>query len=308
MIATAEGLLLTTSQVAQLLRAHPSSVKRWCNEGELPFAKTEGGHRRIHLRDALQLARSRDIATFLDPFAPYEGHVWSAVADIAAGRGFYTLNSLALGWAMRGYAERVGQLYGDLLRLGQPPMHDVFDEGIRELMRLVGEAWRDGRLRVGEEHLTSQSILEALIRFRLEMPTASRNGRGVPPPRRAVVGCMEGVQHQLGAMCARLSLEREGWEVLYLGPDVPVEELAAVQRSREAELLCVSFAGVGSIGDVRRCVRILGEFYRPAQPYSLVLGGSVEDELDLPPKPFKEVVLVESSKKFVSWLSMREAS
>lgn len=303
LVVTSDSLLLTTAQVAGLLGAHPSSVKRWCNDGELRFSKTDGGHRRIHLRDAIELARSRDIGTFLDPFVPYEGHVWSAVADIEHGRGFYALNSLALGWAMRGHAERVGRLYEELLRTGRASMHDVFDEGLRELMRLVGEAWRDGRLRVGEEHLTSQSILEALVRFRAHMPATSRGGRGSSPARRAVVGCMEGVQHQLGAMCARLSLEREGWDVLYLGPDVPVEEFAAVQRSREAGLVCVSFAGVGAMGEVRRCLRILGEFYRKTHPYSLVLGGDIDQEVDVAPQPFERLDFVRSSKEFVAWLT-----
>ena len=38
---------LTTTQAAQLAAVAPSTVKRWADQGILPFFRTAGGHRRI---------------------------------------------------------------------------------------------------------------------------------------------------------------------------------------------------------------------------------------------------------------------
>lgn len=79
----------------------------------------------------------------------------------------------------------------------------------------------------------------------------------------------------MGSMCARILLEKRGWDVYYLGADVPVEDFAALQKSRKADLVCVSFSPPATGADMRRCVRILSEFYDARSPYSLALGGDV---------------------------------
>ncbi|MDT8342437.1 MAG: excisionase family DNA-binding protein [Longimicrobiales bacterium] len=286
-------LFLTTSQVADLLDVHGSTVKRWCNEGELAFEKTGGGHRRIHLSDALALARARDIPTFLAPFAPYEGHVWSAVGEAADAGSFQRVHALAMGWLMRGRVERLGNLFLELARHPRIPFSRFADDAVGGFMRQIGDAWRSGQLRVGEEHMLSERIIEVLHRHRSEVrvpvdaPAGAAPAGGSPaggPPAggagRAVVGSMEGVRHSLGALCVRLGLERLGWEVVYLGADVPVEDFAAMQVAREASLVAVSFAPPGAGADMKRCVRILAEFYQRERPYALALGGQVDDEPD----------------------------
>ena len=134
-------LFLTTSQVAELLGVHPSTVKRWCNDEELHYEKTEGGHRRIHLKDALDLAREREIRTFLAPFSPYEGHVWSAVAEVVDGGSYERVHTLAMGWLRRGKTDRLGQLFLELGRHPDIPLPPFCDLGIGGFMRHVGEAW-----------------------------------------------------------------------------------------------------------------------------------------------------------------------
>ena len=275
-------LYLTTSQVADLLSVHPSTVKRWCNDGELVYDKTGGGHRRIHLTDALELANSRQIDTFLAPFSPYEGHVWTAVHEVVESGSFERLHALAMGWLLRGQTDRLHQLFLELGRHPQVPFAAFCDQGIRGFMYDVGEAWRSGQLRVGEEHQLTASLFEVLIELRQDILREGRmriNGTGIP--KVAVVGSMEGDRHNLGALCIRLTLERQGWKVHYLGADVPVEDFSAIQRSRGASLVGVSFAPPSTGADMKRCIRILSEFYDAAHPYALALGGQLAESVDL---------------------------
>ena len=298
-------LLLTTTQVADFLSVHPSTVKRWCNEGDLAFDTTEGGHRRLHLHDVVSLSRERSISTFLDPFSPYEGHVWTAVNEAVAGGSFKRVRSLAMGWLVRGDVRRVSALFAALERRPGLPFARFCDEAVRGFMEEVGETWRSGRLRVGEEHLASEALMEVLLRMRdVDRPWGASNGSARPV---AIVGSMEGVRHTLGGLCVRLLLERRGWEVLFLGADVPVEDFAAMQRSRDAELVCVSFAPPNSAADMKRAVRILGEFYKPSQPYTLVLGGlpSEEPYLDDVGVPFRELGIFRSVAAFEAALDSK---
>ncbi len=292
-------LFLTTTQVADLLDVHPSSVKRWCNDGELSVDKTEGGHRRIHLQEALELARVRGIDTYLAPFSPYEGHVWTAVRRVVDDGAFDRVHSLAMGWLARGHLRRLARLY---LELGRHPDVDFAafcDEGIRGFMRQIGDAWREGRLRVGEEHMASEALVETLLGLRSVGDGDATLERGDSMPA-AIVGAMEGDRHHLGALCVRLLLERKGWRVYFLGADVPVEDFSAVQRSRGADLVCISFAPPNTGADMKRCVRILGEFYDPAHPFALALGGDVEQApvLDDMTLPFDELEIFDSIRAF----------
>lgn len=286
------SLTLTSTEAADLLGVHPSTVKRWCNGGELPSAKTEGGHRRIHLEEAQALARSRGIETVLSPFHPYEPHVWSALRAVEEEGSFRRFLTLAMGWVHRAQLRRLGHLVEAVARQEGVPFHRFCDEAVRGLMTEVGRAWHEGRLRAGEEHMVSQVMVDVLLKIRREDEERRLlDGNGVRRPL-AVVGAMEGNQHHLGALCVRLLLERAGWDVLYLGPDVPVEDFAVIQRNRRAERVCISLTPPATAGEVGRVLRVLSKFYDPGVPYALTLGGSVPEDFDaerLAAGPFRRV-------------------
>ncbi|MEM1271970.1 MAG: helix-turn-helix domain-containing protein, partial [Bacteroidota bacterium] len=52
---------ISTRQASDLLGVHESSVKRWCNAGDLGCEYTHGGHRRIPLAELLRFAEARSI-------------------------------------------------------------------------------------------------------------------------------------------------------------------------------------------------------------------------------------------------------
>jgi excisionase family DNA binding protein len=48
-------LWLTLSEAAKQLRIHPTTLRRWADEGKIPFMLTPGGHRRFAASDIAQL-------------------------------------------------------------------------------------------------------------------------------------------------------------------------------------------------------------------------------------------------------------
>jgi MerR family transcriptional regulator, light-induced transcriptional regulator len=270
-------LFLTTTDVADLLEVHPSTVKRWCDAGELETDRTDGGHRRIYLRNVLSFAQERGDETFLTPFAPFESHVWLAVRTAEVHDDFRRIHSLAMGWLVRGYPRRITALFAELASRPGVSFEHVCDRAIRPFMAEVGEEWHNGRLRIGDEHLAGQAVLEALFRMKPEGELEDPGALSGPAPLAgpvAVVGAAEGDQHQIGSMCVRVLLERRGWRVLYLGPNTPAEEFANVQRSQRASLACISLTPPAPAGQLRRSIDVLSEFYRSEAPYHLAFGGS----------------------------------
>lgn len=49
--------LLTSHEVGDLLQVHPSSVKKWVNDGRIAAFRTPGGHRRIRVADLVDFLR-----------------------------------------------------------------------------------------------------------------------------------------------------------------------------------------------------------------------------------------------------------
>ena len=50
---------LTLSQAAKLLNVHPTTLRRWADNGEIPFMVTPGGHRRFSSADIQRFADDR---------------------------------------------------------------------------------------------------------------------------------------------------------------------------------------------------------------------------------------------------------
>ncbi|HET6577779.1 MAG TPA: MerR family transcriptional regulator [Gemmatimonadales bacterium] len=99
------------------------------------------------------------------------------------------------------------------------------------LARSVGDLWADGGLPIASEHLASEVILHAL-KGGLRM---SRDGGA-----RVVSGCLPGERHEWGLLATLAMLQEDGWRIHYLGPDLPVPELARAAWKLSARAVALS--------------------------------------------------------------------
>jgi methylmalonyl-CoA mutase cobalamin-binding subunit len=147
--------------------------------------------------------------------------------------------------------------------------------------------------------MASQVMLEMLIKLRSQRldPRAQSAWRAAPA---AIVGSLEGNQHHIGTQCVRILLESLGWHVHYLGPSVPLEDFAYLQRSRDAELVCIALTPPATGGDLVRATGTLKRFYDHARPYALALGGSLPELVneDLLTGPFTNVAAFDGCASF----------
>lgn len=103
------------------------------------------------------------------------------------------------------------------------PLESVILEVILPTLNALGLGWADGDVSVATEHLASYYIRQRLLMWLAAGPPA----RPVAP---VVLACAPGDWHETGLLMLGVLARRERWPVTYLGPSVPLADLAAFVR------------------------------------------------------------------------------
>jgi DNA-binding transcriptional MerR regulator/methylmalonyl-CoA mutase cobalamin-binding subunit len=165
----------------------------------------------------------------------------TSAADVGSAREGLLAGLLAMdrGAASRAY-ERLAFV---------PPLRRA-DEVLLPIAQALGDLWARGEASVAQEHFAS-----AFIRERLAGLMESMDAPGAGPE--AVCACLPGERHELGLLGAALHLAANGCHVVYLGADVPLQDLAATLAARRPALLCVSVVCSTEPGTFAAAVRDL---------------------------------------------------
>jgi len=140
------------------------------------------------------------------------------------------------------------------------------------LVREIGERWADGRMGVASEHLAS-GILRSLLGSALQ-PTAS----SLLGPR-IVFATPTGERHELGLLMAALTALGAGGNPLYLGLELPVEDLLGAVEGAKAKALALSLVTIPA----PQAMRVIGALRGGmSDQVRLWLGGSGARDLELP--------------------------
>ena len=103
------------------------------------------------------------------------------------------------------------------------------------LLTLIGERWKIGELRPVHEHMTSAIIRSLTYILRNNNPTPDNAPR-------MIVSTPLGQLHELGALLAAIMAELKGWQVTYLGANLPAEEIAAAVKFTLARAVTISIS------------------------------------------------------------------
>jgi methylmalonyl-CoA mutase cobalamin-binding subunit len=109
----------------------------------------------------------------------------------------------------------------------------LLDQVVGPILDKVGAMWHNGELRIAEEHRIS-----AIIRSFLGTYNKSHL-------RSAGIQCLvsttpTGQNHELGALMVALTASAMGWRSIFLGPNLPPEEIAGAVKVNNASVLALS--------------------------------------------------------------------
>lgn len=149
----------------------------------------------------------------------------------------------------------------------------AMDEIVFPALREIGQAWADDALDVAQEHVASETIRRRLARF---YDVTGHGGWTTP----IVVGMAPGGQHELGALSFAVAGRRAGLDILYLGPNVPVESWVRTVRETDARTVVLAAVTPGDAAAASRVVEALRGLARP--PMILLGGPAAADVTDAP--------------------------
>lgn len=201
--------MLTTTEAAEAAAVAPSTIKRWADQGILPFSRTAGGHRRFERFAIERLLREHPMSVFSgDPMAS----AW--VRCLADGRRH----------------EIDGRLLEAKARLGS--WCRVADE-LAVALAEMGQQWECGRMTIADEHVASDALARALARVGDALPIR------LDGPR-CLLACAGEDEHTLGLSLAELCLRELGWTPQWLGRRTPVDEVVRLVSVGQVAMVALS--------------------------------------------------------------------
>jgi DNA-binding transcriptional MerR regulator len=222
---------LNIAALARRTGVAPDTLRKWEQRyGILKPTRTAGGQRRYSERDVarvLWLRARLDEGYRIGEAAALLGPIETADASSPPEQV-----DAIIAAAAAGDQTRVGFLLDQVFAL--TPLAQALDEVIAPLVHRTGDEWREGRLTVAQEHLLSEAV-----RARLAQLVADPSGgiRGI-----AVLTCAPGERHELGLMMAAVALRSDGWQIVYLGADTPLDDATRLCDQIEARVLGISLA------------------------------------------------------------------
>jgi MerR family transcriptional regulator, light-induced transcriptional regulator len=113
------------------------------------------------------------------------------------------------------------------------PLESVCLEVLQEGLSEIGLLWYAGKATVQQEHFASALAIRRLNSLIAASPTPYRS-------ETILVACPPHEVHVIGPMLVTLFLRHQGWNVVYLGADVPVTNLERALDSTKAKLIILN--------------------------------------------------------------------
>jgi methanogenic corrinoid protein MtbC1 len=117
--------------------------------------------------------------------------------------------------------------------LGSFDLTNLFESVLAPVLVKVGELWAIGEIKVATEHFASNFILSRLQSIFQSLPLHSAAPQ-------AMIGCAPDELHVIGPLMLAILLRDAGYRVEFLGPDVPLDDLAEFICDDTPRLLILS--------------------------------------------------------------------
>ncbi len=138
---------------------------------------------------------------------------------------------------------------------------DIFQETLYE----IGRLWETNQISVADEHLGTAITQYVMSNLYQHLETSDKQ-RG-----RLVMTGVQGELHQVGANMVSDVLEAEGWDVMFLGTNVPDDGVIESIRKHGADLFGISSTMLFNIPKVIRLVEATRREFGNSIP--IMLGG-----------------------------------
>jgi len=146
----------------------------------------------------------------------------------------------------------------------------VYTDVLLPAQREIGRLWHAGEVSIAEEHMVTSATQRAMAVVASQAPRKPANGRTV------VVAAVSGNVHEVGLRALADMYQLAGWRVIFVGSDVPMQDLPTMLAFFEADLLMLGATLATQVPRVEQAIRAIRE--RCERPVRVVVGGAAFDE------------------------------
>lgn len=218
--------LLSPRQLADAIGVSESSLKRWTDEGRIRATRTEGGHRRIALAEALRYVRDNRVEVLRPDILGLPG-VEEKGDGSDLGEQLYQV-------LLEGKYEPARALFVGAWLDGES-VASLCDGPMRESLHRLGELWKNDEQGIFHEHRATEHCIQILHSLRALLPTPDS-------PMVAVGGALEGDPYILPSLMAATTLASEGLVAVNLGPECPPRILVQAAMAHDASMVWLSIS------------------------------------------------------------------
>jgi len=143
------------------------------------------------------------------------------------------------------------------------PIETICTEIMQPAMKAIGEGWYQGEITVAQEHFASSLVIRRLETMLSATPESTLPGR-------ILVGCPAYEEHTIGPLILSLLLRRKGWDVLYLGANLPVVSFSRTVHRVKPNLVVLAAQQLHTAANLLDIASIL-----QAERVSLTYGGMI---------------------------------
>lgn len=143
------------------------------------------------------------------------------------------------------------------------PLETVCFELLQKGLTEMGEGWYNGTVTVQQEHFASALAMRRLDALVAATPPPTRPGR-------ILVACPAEEEHTFSPLLITLLLRRRGWDVVYLGADVPTNRLEFTIATARPQLVILPAQQLHTAANLLEMARLLDQEHVP-----LAYGGAI---------------------------------
>lgn len=162
--------------------------------------------------------------------------------------------------------EKIAQLAKDYLNEGYPALDAIMD-GLVDGMKRAGDMFQKDEYFVTDILLCSDAMENAL-----EVLRPCLEKKDISSGHKIVIGVIEGDTHDIGKNLVKTMLQTEGFEVIDLGRDVPVNEFVSTAVKENAEIIAMSTLMTTTMPNMRRVIEKL-ENENMRSKFKIMIGG-----------------------------------
>ena len=252
------------------------TIRAWERRYQLPVpARTEGGHRLYSDHDLSTIkwlvARQQEgmrisqaanyweelISSGIDPLLD-KHQPRQADTLVLIDENDDTLESLQQKWIE--YCLEFDELHADQvlsLAFAQFPIETVFPAVILPSLNQMGQLWYQGDATVQQEHFMSEIAVKKIQTLITAAPNPVHT-------QRILIACPPEEQHTIVNLILTLLLTHRGWEVIYLGANVPLDQLSTAIRDIKPDLVILNASRLSTAVNLLKVLNTLLDKQIPA--------------------------------------------